>query len=505
MKNDASEIPTKVRMKNNHTLHQEEGEVAVMEREKREELLRAIQELQGRKKTRGMDFYTPNKMQLQAHTTLAKTVLVCAGNRSGKSHYGAMELCYHLTGKYPDWYPMGRRLKQPIKAAISCTTFAMVQRVIEPKVMSLLPVGTYKIKRSPQGYLTRITMIDGPGKGGFVDVLTLEMSDMAYESADFDFVWEDEPQQKRKREALCRGLVDRNGLEVITFTPLIEPWMKEELLDRADGKKIALFTGSTYDNMQDIHGNVILSEESIRRFEETISDDYKETRLHGVFFTARGIVYKTFGEAHISDDMKYEYPNPVICVLDPHDRLPHHLIWAFIDRQDDIYVDSEMIIHCELPDLAKAIAAHEKKMGYKMKKRLIDPNFGRKPAAAGSNFSVIQELRKHGIGFYEPCDDVELGHMIVRDYLQYNKDKPITAVNKPKLFFSRQRAPVTIRSMRNLQYQEWAGKTKDDKNAKEVEKEKDNHGADTVRYLCIERPKYNSYKASEETLSEVPY
>lgn len=473
-------------------------EVRLILAHRKESLDRAILEIQARKRLRGMDFYIPNAMQFKAHCSPAKTVAICAGNRSGKSVYGAMELCFHMTGKYPDWYPQARRLKQPIKAVISATSFAMVTRVIEPKVTSLLPVDFYRIKRSPQGFLSRII-----GKNGSIcDVLTLEMGDMAYESADFDFVWEDEPQQKRKREALCRGLIDRNGLEVITFTPLGEPWMKEEIIDRADGKKIALFTASTRDNMQDINGNPILSEEAIQRFEESVSEDYRETRLHGTFFTMRGVIYKSFSDVHISDDMKYEYPDPVICVLDPHDRTPHHLIWAYVDRQDDIHVDSELVIHCELKDLAKAILSHEKKMKYRMKKRFIDPNFGRKPASAGSNFSVIQELRKHGVGFYEPCDDIELGHMIVREYLHYEKSKPISATNKPKLFFSRERAPVTIRSMRNLQYEEWKGTTRDDKNPKEVEKEKDNHGADTVRYLCIERPKYSQNRQTEGETEE---
>lgn len=484
-----------------NVIEKQEENIESVLRLKKDERDRAILEIEGRRRRRGMDFYIPNAMQLKAHSSPAKTVLICAGNRSGKSQYGAMELCYHLTGNYPDWYPMARRLKQPVKAAISVTSFAMVQRVIEPKLLALLPHDFYRMKKSPMGYITRITCKNG----SFADILTLEMSDMAYESADFDFVWEDEPQHKRKREALCRGLIDRNGLEVITFTPLGEPWMKEELLDKADGKNIALFTGSTRDNMFDIYGNPILSEASIKRFEDSVSEDFKETRLHGTFFTARGIVYKSFGDAHISDDLKYEYPNPVICVLDPHDRLPHHMIWAWVDRQDNIHVDYEAIIHCELPDLAKKILAIEKLRGYKMRKRMIDPNFGRKPAAAGSNFSVIQELRKHGVGFYEPCDDIELGHMIVRDYLHYDKTKPITAVNKPKLSLSREGCPMTIRSLRNLQYQEWAGKTRDDKNPKEQEKEKDNHGADTIRYLCIERPKYEGLRILEESLQESPY
>lgn len=480
------------------------GELSLLDI-KRQERDRAIAELQGRKKLRGMDFYIPNRIQHEAHLSTARTILLMCGNRFGKSTWGAMELCWHLTGKYPEWYPKARRLKPPIKAAISVDRFQKVQTVIEPKLVSLLPQGFYKFKKSTLGYIMRINCENG----SFADVLTLEMSDMAYEGADWDFVWEDEPQSKRKREGLVRGLIDRNGLEIITFTPISEPWMKEDLVDKADGKNIALFSGSTYDNMFDMYGNTILTQESIKRYEDTVDDEWREARLQGVFFTTRGLVYKGFGEAHIRDDIDYietkQYPNPVICVMDPHDRLPHHIIWAYMDRQDDLYVDYEMIVHCELPDLAKKILAVEKERGYRMRKRMIDPNFGRKPAAAGSNFSVIQEMSRHGVRFYEPCDDVELGHMVVRNYLRFKKDQPITAVNKPKLYFSRNGCPRTIRSMRNLQYEEWRGVTKEHKNPKEVEKEKDNHGADTVRYLCIERPKFEGFRAAQEDLSEAPY
>ena len=38
-----------------------------------------------------------------------------AANRIGKSYCGSMELSYHLTGLYPDWWE-GRMYKQPIIA-----------------------------------------------------------------------------------------------------------------------------------------------------------------------------------------------------------------------------------------------------------------------------------------------------------------------------------------------------------------------------------------------------
>ena len=290
---------------------------------------------------------------------------------------------------------------------------------------------------------------------------------------------------------------------MITFTPLTEPWMKEELADRADGKGIDLIQVDMRDNMTNIAGTTILSKEAIDEFEKEIPDDVKETRLHGKFFHLRGAVYQEFGDEHIKT-FKYDGTSPVIAILDPHDRVPHHVIWAWIDRDDDVFVDSEMEIHCELDDLARHICKWEKDKKYSVKKRLIDPNFGRKPAKVGLSTSVMQELRKHGCAFYEANDNIELGHMMVRDYLHYDKSKPVTAVNKPKLFFSRENAPKTIRSVRNLQYEEWQGKTSEEKDPKEVEKDKENHGADCVRYLIIGRPRYPRQMVDSQ-LVEAPY
>ena len=446
-----------------------------------------------RKRSHGLEFYEPNVMQDKAHRCLSRRILFCGGNRSGKSTFGAMELVWHVTRKYPDWYPQEKRFKNPIKALISATEFPIVSRVIEPKLFQYLPKDYYTYKRTAQGYLQHVSCQDGSR----IDILTSEMKDEAYESADWDFAWLDEPQQRRKYEAIMRGLVDRRGRIVVTFTPLTEPWMKEELVDKADGNLISCFQVDIRNNKFTVSGDPILSEEAIKEFEQSISEDCRETRIHGVFFHMRGMIYKEFGETHIKD-FSYKSHLPVICVLDPHDRLPHHAIWAFIDENDDLFVDSEMIVNCELDDLALKIRQHEKASGYWMRKRLIDPNFGRSPAAAGSNSSVMQELARHGTPFYEANDNKELGHMLVRDLLHYNLSKPVTAVNKPKLFFSRDRSVRTTRSMRNYQYQEWQGKTRGERDAKEVDKDKDAHGADCVRYLVISKPIYSRLSGLEK-------
>lgn len=98
--------------------------------------------------------------------------------------------------------------------------------------------------------------------------------------------------KRNHRIATQRGLIDRSGQSILTFTPLIEPWMKEEIVDKADGKNIDVFYGNTRDNLFDIKGNPILSEADIKRFEDMLTDDEKETRIRGKFFHLKGLVYK---------------------------------------------------------------------------------------------------------------------------------------------------------------------------------------------------------------------
>jgi len=460
-----------------------------------EEILYALQKLEeaenNRIKNFGIEAYIPNKHQFNAHIHPARTILLIGGNRIGKSTYGAAELTFHVTRNYPDWYPQEKRFKGPIKGAISATRFQTVQTVIEPKLFTFLPRDYYKYKRTAQGYLQRVVCKDG----STIDILTQEMKNEAYESMDWDFIWCDEPQSQFKYQAMRRGLVDRMGRMVMTFTPLTEPWMKDELVDKADGKKMKVFTVDIRENKFDIKGNPILSEEAIQDFEESLPEDIKEARLHGQFLHLRGTVYKEFSDVHVDPDLRYNPGDPVVCVLDPHDRQPHHLIWASVDRDDDIYVLEEMMIHCELETLAKRIRAFEKAHKFRMWKRLIDPNFGRKPAKPGVNTSVIKELGRYGASFYESDDNIELGHMVVREYLHYDLQKPVTAVNKPKLFFHA-KCVETIKSMRNLQYDEWKGD--DEKSPKELEKQKDTHGADCIRYLCVSKPRWFSHRREEE-------
>ena len=463
------------------------------------ELIEKVQRT--RKQQSGIDYYIPNAAQKRCHLSKAKIILYCGGNRAGKSTMGAAELVFHLTRSYPSWYPIERRYNRAIKAIVVCDANAKIEKVIEPKIMEYLPKKFIAHKKVVGGYLNRITCINGSS----VDFLSGEQDDMAFEGADWDFYWGDEPQKKRKFDAIMRGLIDRGGRTILTFTPLVEPWMKENLVDKADGKKIETFIVDTYDNLFDVEGNPILNKEHIDEMAAMWDDETVETRIHGKFFHLRGVVYQNFCDVH-QIEFDYQYPDPVICVLDPHDRQPHHLIWAIVDRTDDIFIHSEMSIHCTVSELAARVRKLEKTEGYNIRKRIIDPNFGRKPLiTTGRN--MIEELHREGCsGWMEADDAKDEGHLKVKEYLHFKRNLPISEINKPKLFFHKQRTTRTIHSIRNYQYEEWIGKIAGERDPKEKPKDKDTHGADVIRYLCMTNPRYDRMiERYDYELQSAPY
>ena len=469
-------------------------------------------ELARRKKERGLDYFVPNGPQLRALQSPARIIAYVGGNRAGKSHCGAAWFTAHLTHTYPkcachgEWFNTQHRYTRPLKAVIVVTEFQKIESVIEPKLMSLLPKAWLKdMKRTPQGYLRRLVGHDG----GTIDVLSGEQDPMAFEGQDWDLAWIDEPTSYGRFVAIQRGLTDRQGLMLLTFTPLVEAWMKERLVDRQDGKDIDVIQADTYANLHDIHDQPIQTKEAIQFLERMMTEEERATRIHGEFFHLRGAVYKELLSGIHDRDFTYQYPDPVISVLDPHTRKPHWAIWAFVDRLDRLWIDSERLIEGDLKVLRQQMTLHEQRQGYKMVKRLIDPNYGRTPSSPGSSLTVIDELAKppFPLRFTEGQDNKEAGIMKVKELLHFDRQQPIGLTNQPLLYFHPQRAAQTLRSIRHYQYDEWKGKVKDQRDPKEQDKQKDTDGADCIRYLAMSRPQYDRLHrgAPQQELADVPY
>jgi len=474
-----------------------------------EELEQIESLLKKRKDESGILYYTPNPKQYKFHCSKAKRILYVGSNRSGKTESAMAELVMHATGLYPDWYPEHKRRDIPQKILWVSPTFEHIQNFVEPKFEKLVPKESIvgKPRRHSYGYLAQVDVRHKSGGVSQVFFKSQEQKLMSFEGSDYDIAISDEPLSRPLYSSIVRGLVDRGGVMIFTLTPIEQQWMKEELCDRADGKFIEMFVADIHDNLFDIKGKPILNKQYIKEFEDSIPEEEREIRIHGRWYHLSGIVFKEIEPSvHRIEDHKVPTDSPVISVTDPHDRNPHWTIWAYIDKTDDVYICGELIATGSPEEYTAKMLAHEKYMNWRVKRRIIDPNFGNKPKAVGSRIRVVDQFRSAGLrGLILGIDDDEAGKVKIREYLKYDKRKPVDISNKPKLYFFKDGARETYRAISNLQYDDWSKHLHDMKELKESVRDKNKHASDVIRYLLCSSPTYERGNRHEEDIDKPIY
>jgi len=79
-------------------------------------------------------FYEPHAKQLLFHAAgkEAKERLFLAGNRTGKTYCGSLEVCMHATGNYLDNWP-GYRYDEPINAWVASLSREATRDILQKK------------------------------------------------------------------------------------------------------------------------------------------------------------------------------------------------------------------------------------------------------------------------------------------------------------------------------------------------------------------------------------
>lgn len=173
-----------------------------------------------------------------------------AGNQLGKTHSGGMEMAYHLTGLYPDWWE-GRRFVEPVRAWAGGKDSTSVRD-------SIVTVCLGGAQERGTGTIPKATIVDlSPARGipdgvdtvvvrhvsGGLSKLTFKSYDQGrerWQAATLDLVWlDEEPGQDIYTEALSRTNAT-GGMLYMTFTPLlgvsevVRRFLMEENPDRSD-------------------------------------------------------------------------------------------------------------------------------------------------------------------------------------------------------------------------------------------------------------------------------
>lgn len=294
-----------------------------------------------------------------------------------------------------------------------------------------------------------------------------------FEGGEGDWVLFNEPPPEAIYAACMRWVMKRNGIIMISATPLTEAWMYDKLFlnQGPENHQPAVFQLCAYETPY-------LSDNAIRDLWDATPEDEREARIFGGFKHLTGLVYKEFGNVHRIKSFAIPKHWPRIMIQDFHQRTPCALIWIAVDEKNTLYVYDELKIDKTTPEIAEAIKLKEKaEYGKPVTTRWID-SIAATPDRAQVNKSALKDFRAAGenlkwqINFRSSIKSRDLGMRTLQEYLH-----PKNGV--PGIYFFDDKVPHTVASMLHFQY---------DMKGNNIYA----HFADALRYGVVTRPVYSS-------------
>lgn len=343
------------------------------------DVLAQIQKIKEYRETHKLEFYKPYEYQKKFHSAkgfdkfvpvpsdtkkegLAIQRALRAANQVGKTYSGAIEMAYHLTGQYPEWWE-GHRFTKPITALVSGKTNDTTKNILQTELfgdsLNEKKLGTGAIPLDCIGKITKkagvpnaysevlIKHIKGWSK---VFLLSYEMKAKAFMGYRTDVSWLDEEPPSDIYAQILRSQFATNGVVYMTFTP--EEGVTEIVhkFDSELGPGQALIT-ATWDDAPH------MTPETIEQKLASIPPHEREMRSKGVPIMGSGLVWPVPESQIITDPIEIQpYWRRIVGVDFGWDH-PFAAAWIAHDTQADVvYVtDTFRQSHATIAVCASAI------------------------------------------------------------------------------------------------------------------------------------------------------
>ena len=463
-------------------------------------------ELEERDKQESAKLYAPNGKAEQFITMLGADKnfvnLFIGANAVGKTAVGAnivVNICYGPQNQYFE-HPLFQKFPYIKKGRIISDPTTLKEKII-PELKKWLPYNDaqmipdapYETAKEGKNYVSKFRT----NTGWEIDLMSNEQDDKEFESVDLGFVWVDEPMPKSKFMAtLARG---RMGMILFwTLTPLnysawIKNWMDEQLEEE---NQLDYIEAEMEDNCK-VHGvRGILEHANIKRLAASYPEDEKEARVFGKFGHLIGRVHKLFRrKIHVIKPFPLNQKDfATFKALDPHTRVPDHVLYASVDRNNTIFITGEIISEGLVKELHARMIAYEEAMKFRIEGRIIDPSAfnddqHKKEKSVGSALFDLGETYTLG------SKDMMAGIKRTNDALNY-EEKQGKLVRSPEMYIF-DTCQVTIKQLEEYVWQEWKGPSKDDKQPSGRPKDINDHQVENLHRLLLSEPVYISYQLRE--------
>lgn len=417
-------------------------------------------------------FFKPHEKQqgiFNAATDLTKkTFIFQGGNRSGKTTWLITQLVSFLLGKEL-WSGRELRFKPPIRARLFGEDWTHhVGEVLIPKLKEWVPLSEVEsTKKNNQGIDYHWVFKNG----SILEIMTYEQATEITEGWSGHVAAADEPMPRDKYVATKRGLVDFDGVFLMSFTPLKEPWIFDELITNPDP--------AVYFENVDMRDNPHLGEDAIKEFEKSLTDDEKVARIKGGWLHLQGLVYKNFDKnVHVVKAFQVPYKWTVRVHIDTHPRTEQALVFLATDERDLWYVSKEIFKHGSPEDIVDWIIDYHIHT-HRVHEVIIEPGSKGDANRGDTTFSIIQKgLAVKNIVLKEATKDLETGIKVVNDALKSRNGLPS--------LFIQDCCTRTIFEFTHYIWDDW--RNKEGRTEKNKPKDKDDHMLEGIYRLLLLPP-----------------
>lgn len=318
--------------------------------------------------------YRANPIMQAYHDSQAKIRVLLGGNRSGKTYALCMELAAQFLGESPgNINILKHRLDSKRKNRLCTIDYPNnFIKVIWPYLTKFIPSDRVCDVIKDQGRVKSITNFHG----GFLEFMQYEQAVTKMQgSARHCIGYDEEPPLAIRDENMMR-LVDYNGEEMFSLTPVSEIdrpvlWIADALYYKAgrvvektiDG--ITDITNPLGDSnihcfFANIYDNIAIDKEAADRILSLYPDEERAVRERGHFMFLSGRIYKNFTDAHLIQPFEWWKQDMTLFIsIDTHPRTNTAVLFMAVDRYGTKYLVDEMFE--PLNDLDKFISIFKAK------------------------------------------------------------------------------------------------------------------------------------------------
>lgn len=420
-------------------------------------------------------------------------VLFSAANGVGKTVTSANIVANILFGEDSDnkWFdmPLFKNFPYPKKGRIISDPENIKTNLI-PTLEEWLPKGRYTRKKLGKQYYSSWKTDNGHS----FDIMSYEQSPKEFESITLGWAWFDEP----PTQAIFKATVSRmrkGGIIFISETPLYAAWLYDHIVANPDknlaskGQRVYIEAGvEAACKQHGVRGH--LEHRDIERMIAEYSEDEQQARIHGKFQHLVGLRFKQF-DRKIHVVRPFEIRPEEFCVyhsLDTHPRVNDAGIWIAVDKQGRKFVVNEFWKKClggteEMAQDLKNINSQ-----YRIMRKLLEP------AAfiedQHTDKSLAKKLESYGLNYLPATKKRAMSDTRIEDAFAFQKvvsgdlDEFIKA---PELYIF-DTCGRTIFEIEHYRWDDWTGKSAENKGLKEKTVDKDDHMIESIGRIMIQEP-----------------